>query len=121
MHFLQIWIEPKFTGIKPSYEQKHFTAADKRGRLRLIASPDGADGSVTIHQDARVYAALLDGDERVTHAAAAGRRVYVHVARGTLRVNGVTLAAGDAARLTDEAAITLDGAAAAEILLFDLP
>ena len=121
VHFLQIWIEPKFTGIKPSYEQTRFTAADKRGRLRLIASPDGADGSVTIHQDARVYAALLDGADRVAHAPAAGRRVYVHVARGTVQVNGMKLAAGDAARLVDEAAVTLDGADAAEVLLFDLP
>ena len=95
-HFLQIWIEPGVTGIAPSYEQKHFDAAAKRGRLRLIASPDGADGSVRINQDARVYAALLDGAERAVHPLAPGRRAYVHVARGTLAVQGRRLAAGDA-------------------------
>jgi len=121
VHFLQIWIEPKVTGVKPSYEQTRFAAADKRGRLRLIAAPDGAEGSVTIHQDARVYAALLDGGDSVTHSPAPGRRVYVHAARGRVRVNGLALAAGDAARVTGEAAVTLDGADAGEILLFDLP
>jgi len=121
VHFLQIWIEPKITGIKPCYEQTRFAAEDKRGRLRLIASPDGADGSVTIHQDARVYAALLDGGDSIVHRPAPGRRVYVHAARGSVRVNGVALAAGDAARVTGETAVTLDGADAAEILLFDLP
>jgi hypothetical protein len=121
VHFLQIWIEPRIAGIKPSYEQTRFAAAEKRGHLRLIASPDGAGGAVTIHQDARVYAALLDGDDSVTHAPATGRRVYVHAARGSVRVNGVALAAGDAARVTGESSVTLDGAAAAEILLFDLP
>ena len=121
VHFLQIWIEPKVTGVKPSCEQTRFAAADKRGRLRLIAAPDGAEGSVTIHQDARVYAALLDGGDSVTHSPAPGRRVYVHAARGRVRVNGLALAAGDAARVTGEAAVTLDGADAGEILLFDLP
>ena len=121
VHFLQIWIEPRITGTKPGYEQTRFAAEDKRGRLRLVASPDGAQGSVTIHQDARVYAALLDGADSVTHAAGPGRRIYVHAARGTVRVNGAALAAGDAARVTDETAVTLDGADAAEILLFDLP
>jgi len=121
VHFLQIWIEPNATGIAPSYEQKHFPDPDKRGRLRLIASGDGADGSVTIHQDARVHAALLDGDDRVTHALAPGRRAYVHVARGAVRLNGIELAGGDAAALTGESGITLDRATAAEVLVFDLP
>jgi len=121
VHFLQIWIEPDATGLAPSYEQKHFPEHDKRGRLRLIASPDGAQGSVSIHQDARVYATLVDGDERVEHRLAPGRRGYVHVARGAVEVNGVALAAGDAAALTDESAVTLAHAAAAEVLIFDLP
>jgi redox-sensitive bicupin YhaK (pirin superfamily) len=119
-HFLQIWIEPAVRGIAPSYEQKHFTAEDKRGRLRLIASPDGADGSVTIHQEARVYAGLFDGAERARHALAPGRRAYVHVARGTLGVNGEPLAAGDALK-TDAGVVEIAGGTAAEVLLFDLP
>ncbi len=118
-HFLQIWIEPSVHGIEPSYEQKHFAAAEKRGRLRLIASPDGADGSVTIHQDARVYAALVDGAERLQHRLAGGRRAYLHVARGTVTVNGHVLGAGDAAKLS-EADIDMEQGADAEVLLFDL-
>ena len=119
-HFLQIWIEPNVRGIAPSYEQKHFDATSKRGRLRLVASSDGADGSVTIHQDARVFAALLDGAERATHALAAGRRAYVHVVRGKLTVNGTPLVAGDAAKLAEVAEITLEKGEGAEALLFDL-
>ena len=121
VHFLQIWIEPKITGLAPSYEQKHFPDHDKAGRLRLIASADGADGSVTLHQDAKAYATRLDGADRVTYALAGGRRAYVHVARGSVHVNGIPLAAGDAAKVTDEAAITLDHASAGEVLLLDLP
>ena len=121
VHFLQIWIEPNVRGIPPGYEQTHIAADGKRGRLRLIASPDGADGSVTIHQDARVYAALLDGDEAVTHPLAHGRRAYVHIARGRAYVNGSALEAGDAAKFVDEASVRIDRAAAAEILVFDLP
>ncbi|HET9734658.1 MAG TPA: pirin family protein [Burkholderiales bacterium] len=120
-HFLQIWIEPSVTGIAPSYEQKHFDAASKRGRLRLIASPDGAEGSVRIHQDARVYAALLDGAERAVHRLAAGRRAYAHVARGSLTVQGERLGAGDALKLAQAGDITLEQGAQAEVLLFDLP
>jgi quercetin 2,3-dioxygenase len=120
-HFLQIWIEPSVTGIAPSYEQKHFDAASKRGRLRLIASPDGAEGSVRIHQDARVYAALLDGAERAVHRLAAGRRAYAHVARGSLTVQGERLGAGDALKLDKVGDITLEQGAQAEVLLFDLP
>jgi quercetin 2,3-dioxygenase len=120
-HFLQIWIEPSLTGNAPSYEQKHFDAASKRGRLRLIASPDGAEGSVRLHQDARVYAALLDGTERAVHRLATGRRAYVHVARGSLTVQGQRLGAGDALKLAQVGDITLEQGAQAEVLLFDLP
>jgi quercetin 2,3-dioxygenase len=119
-HFLQIWIEPSVTGIAPSYEQKHFDAAAKRGRLRLIASPDGAEGSVRIHQDARVYAALLDGAERAAHRLAPGRRAYVHLARGRLSVNGHVLGAGDALKLADLQELVLEKGDNAEVLLFDL-
>ncbi|HUN69179.1 MAG TPA: pirin family protein [Burkholderiales bacterium] len=120
-HFLQIWIEPSARGIAPGYEQKHFDAAAKRGRLRLVASPDGADGSVTIHQDARVYAGLFDGAERAAHALAPGRKAYLHLARGRLTVNGTPLEAGDAAKIAGVAEVTLDKGAGAEALLFDLP
>jgi redox-sensitive bicupin YhaK (pirin superfamily) len=119
-HFLQIWIEPDVAGIEPSYEQKHFDAAAKRGRLRLIASPDGAEGSVTVHQDARVYAALVDGAERAVHALVPGRSAYVHMARGAAVVNGRRLDAGDALKLTDIAEIVLEKGESAEVLLFDL-
>ncbi|HEV7476282.1 MAG TPA: pirin family protein [Burkholderiales bacterium] len=119
-HFLQIWIEPSVSGIAPSYEQKHFSAAEKRGRLRLIASPDGADGSVSIHQDARVHAGLFDGAERASYSLPQGRLGYVHVARGSVQANGKKLAAGDALK-TDAAEIRIEGGEQAEILLFDLP
>ena len=118
-HFLQIWIEPSVRGIDPSYEQKHFSAAEKRGRLRLVASPEGAEGSVRIHQDARLYAGLFDGAERAEHALATGRKAYVHVARGRLSVNGNALEAGDALK-TDSPRIVLEKGANAEVLLFDL-
>ncbi len=118
-HFLQIWIEPGTRGIPPSYEQKHFAPEEKRGRLRLIASPDGADGSVTIHQDARLYVALVDGAERVVHRVAPGRRAYVHLARGAAVVNGDALRAGDALK-TDDAEVVVERGAGAEVLLFDL-
>jgi redox-sensitive bicupin YhaK (pirin superfamily) len=120
-HFLQIWIEPSVSGIAPGYEQKHFDAASKRGRLRLVASPDGAEGSVKIHQDARIYAALLDGAERAEHPLAPGRRAYVHVARGGLKANGNPLAAGDALKASGVERIVLEDGAGAEALLFDLP
>ena len=120
VHLLQIWIEPAVAGIAPGYEEKHFDGASKRGRLRLIASSDGRDGSVTIHQDAAVYAALLDGAERATHALAAGRKAYVHIARGSVAVNGQALSAGDAVKISGEPEITLGSGKAAEVLLFDL-
>ena len=121
VHFLQIWIEPSVAGIPPGYEEKHFDAASKRGRLRLIASQDGRDGSVKIHQDAYLYAALLDGADRVTHALAPGRKSYVHVARGRVTANGQPLAAGDALKATDVGEVVLEGGEGAEVLLFDLP
>ena len=120
VHLLQIWIEPSVAGIAPGYEEKHFDAASRRGRLRLIASSDGRDGSVLIHQDAAVYAALVDADERVSHPLAAGRKAYVHVARGNVTVNGQALAAGDALKISGEPAVVIDKGKAAEILLFDL-
>jgi len=119
-HFLQIWIEPNVMGIPPSYEQKHFDAAAKKGRLRLVASPDGREGSVTIHQDAHVYAALLDGADRATHKLQPGRRAYLHVARGRLTANGQPLEAGDALKATNTSEIALEKGEEAEVLLFDL-
>jgi redox-sensitive bicupin YhaK (pirin superfamily) len=120
-HLLQIWIEPDVTGITPEYEEKRFDEADKRGRLRLVASPDGQDGSVRIHQDARLYVGLFDGDERATLAVAPGRRAWVHIARGSVTVNGQALHAGDAVAMEDEGEIALSGGEGAEVLVFDLP
>lgn len=119
-HLLQIWIEPNALGLTPSYEQASFSSEEKRGRLRLIASEDGAQGSVTIHADARLYAALLDGAQAVDLAVAPRRKVYVHLVRGELTVNGVALLAGDAARLDDEPLLTLRDGKDAEVLVFDL-
>jgi redox-sensitive bicupin YhaK (pirin superfamily) len=119
-HFLQIWIEPSERGIAPGYEQKHFDDASKRGRLKLIASPDGRDGSVTIHADAAISAALVDGDEAIEHEIAAGRKVYVHVVRGGVDVNGQHLSAGDALSLTGERALSIARGDKAEVLVFDL-
>ncbi|HEV7803229.1 MAG TPA: pirin family protein [Burkholderiales bacterium] len=121
VHFLQIWIQPSERGIPPSYEQKRFDAGAKRGRLRLIAAPDAREGSVTLHQDALVYAGLFDGDETAVHAVGAGRRAYVHVARGKIKVNGEALAAGDGAKLTGVTEVKVDKGEGAEVILFDLP
>ena len=120
VHFLQIWIEPGVRGIAPGYEEKHFDVASKRGKLRLIASADGREGSFTIHQDALVYAALIDGSETASQAVAAGRKAYVHVARGEVAVNGQPLRAGDALKASEEREIRLDAGRDAEVLLFDL-
>ncbi|MNS92971.1 Quercetin 2,3-dioxygenase [compost metagenome] len=120
-HFLQIWIMPAENGIEPGYEEKHFDAADKRGKLRLVASADGAEGSVVVHQDVRLYAGLFDGDEAATLALAPGRRAYIHVARGRVTVNGKALEAGDAAKLEAEGEVALSGGDGAEVLVFDLP
>lgn len=119
-HFLQIWIQPNVTGIPPSYEEKNFSAEDKRGRLRLIASSDGEDGSVLIHQDAKLYAGLFDGAEAASLAIAAGRLAYVHVARGTVTVNGVALKNGDALKLSDVATVDISDGQQAEVLVFDM-
>jgi redox-sensitive bicupin YhaK (pirin superfamily) len=121
VHFLQIWIEPSVRGIEPGYEQLRFEPDSRRGRLRLVASPDGADGSATIHQDARVYAGLFDGQESATLPIAPGRRAYVHVARGAAQVNGQPLGAGDALRFVDETMVRIESCRSAEVLAFDLP
>ena len=121
VHFLQIWIMPNVGGAEPRYEEKHFDAADKTGKLRLIGSPDGREGSVSIRQDAALYATILDGAEQVEHPLAGGRQAYVHVVRGQVTVNGIALEGGDALKVSDEAAVTLSQAADAEVLLFDLP
>ncbi|MEJ7805898.1 MAG: pirin family protein [Telluria sp.] len=121
VHFLQIWIQPNVTGIAPSYEEKHFDAQSKQGRLRLVASGDGREGSVLIHQDAAIYAAILNGDDMAEHALVAGRTAYVHVVRGQITVNGVALASGDALKISGESSARLAQASAAEVLLFDLP
>jgi redox-sensitive bicupin YhaK (pirin superfamily) len=121
VHFLQIWVQPSVFGIKPSYEEKHFPEAEKRGRLRLIASPEGTTGSVVIHQDARLFAGLFDGMENATLDLSIGRRGYVHVARGEVWVNGIALSAGDAMKVTEESSITIDNGRAGEVIVFDLP
>jgi quercetin 2,3-dioxygenase len=121
VHFLQIWIQPNVQGIEPSYEEKRFTPAEKRGRLRLIASPDQSDGSVLIHQDARVYAGLFDGAESALLNVAPGRLIYAHVARGAIRANGAALEAGDALKLSDTQQLQLQDGRDAEVLVFDLP
>jgi quercetin 2,3-dioxygenase len=118
-HFFQIWIQPNQLGIKPGYEQKMFSPQEKRGQLRLVASPNGAEGSVTIHADAKIYAGLFDGTEQAT-LALTGKRAYVHVVKGEIQVNSTALITGDAALLTDTAHIDLTGANAAEVLVFDL-
>ena len=119
-HLLQIWIEPNVMSVQPSYEQKTFAAVEKQGHLRLVASNDGADGSVTIHADARLYAGLLDGEQTATLALDAHRKCYVHLVRGALAVNGVALLTGDAALIDGESQLTLDHAVDAEVLVFDL-
>jgi quercetin 2,3-dioxygenase len=121
VHFLQIWIMPQVRGIEPGYEERHFSEQQRRGRLCLIASPNRADGSVLIHQDARVYAGLFDGIETARLEIEPGRRLYVHVARGTIDVAGTTLSGGDALKLTDTRALLLQDARQAELLVFDLP
>jgi len=121
VHFLQIWIQPNVRSIAPEYEEKRFEPEEKRGRLRLIASPDGANGSVRIHQDARVYAGLFDDDEHGALEVAPGRRVYVHVARGRVTANGEALAAGDALKLEGITAVNVTDGVLAEVLVFDLP
>ncbi|MBK9245348.1 MAG: pirin family protein [Burkholderiales bacterium] len=120
-HFLQIWIEPNLTGIAPSYEEKRISDADKQGRLRLIASPDGADGSVRIHQDARLYVSRLAAGDSLAAELAVGRLGYLHLVRGALTVNGLRLDGGDAAKISDERRLSIAAAEESELLLFDLP
>ena len=119
-HFLQIWILPDRLGIEPGYEQKHFDTAEKRGRLRLVASPDGADGSVTLHADARMYAGLFDGAESVELPLDPARRGYVHLVRGEMSVNGQRQRGGDALALAEEARLQLADGKDAEVIVFDL-
>lgn len=121
VHLLQIWIIPEAQRLPPGYEEKHFSAADKRGRLRLIASPDGAELSVALRQQARIYAGLFDGAETAAFTVAASRRAWLQVARGALEVNGTELIAGDAAHTEGPATLTLSSGRDAEVLLFDLP
>ncbi len=120
VHLLQIWIIPDQQNLTPGYQQKAFPHADKRGRWCLLASPDAAQGSLLIHQDARVSAARLDGGERLDYPVTAGRKAYLHVARGTLQANGNGLSAGDALMYTDETMVELSMAKNAEMLLFDM-
>ncbi len=119
-HLLQIWIEPQTKGIPPGYEEKRFEAAEKRGRLRLIASNDGSDGSVKLHQDVKLYAGLIDGAEEASVPVPAGRRFYLHVARGEVNANGNVLTEGDALKVVDEKEIRLTAGKDAEVLLFDM-
>ena len=119
-HFLQIWIEPNVKGITPGYEQKSFSADEKRGKLRLVASNDGAEGSVTVHADAKIYAGLLDEKESATLSLNSARKTYVHLVRGRLQVNGSELVAGDAAMLSLESRLQLTQGENAEVLVFDL-
>ena len=121
VHFLQIWVIPGEAGGAPGYEEKHFDAESKKGRLRLIASNDGREGSVSLRQDAAIYASILDGADRVDHPLREGRQAYVQVARGSVTVNGARLGAGDAVQVSGEAVLGLAEAQDAEVLVFDLP
>jgi hypothetical protein len=121
VHFLQIWLLPGQRGIAPSYEQKTFTTEDKRGRLRLVASPDGKDGSVTVHTDASIFAGVFEAGESASLEIDAGRHVWVHVARGGVRVNGHDLSEGDGLAISDEAEVHVEGTGGGEVLVFDLP
>jgi redox-sensitive bicupin YhaK (pirin superfamily) len=121
VHFLQIWITPDVTGIEPGYEEKHFDTASKTGNLRLIASTDGRDGSVLIHQDAKIFASILNADDYVKYDLASGRTAYVHLIRGQIEINSIKLSTGDALKISEESLLEFKNAADAELLLFDLP
>jgi quercetin 2,3-dioxygenase len=121
VHLYQIWLYPSQKGLVPSYEQKAFPDSDKRGRLRLVASPDGADGSLAIHQDARIFLALFECGETLTHELASPRAAWLQVLRGAVRMEGETLRAGDGAAIEEESAVRLEGVEAGEVMLFDLP
>ena len=120
LHFLQIWIVPARAGIDPSYEQKAFPAAERQGKLRLVASQDARQGSVTVHQDVSLYAGLLGAGERTRHEVTKGRHAWVHVAKGSLELNGTRLDTGDAAAISEEGPLELVGKEGAEVLVFDL-
>jgi redox-sensitive bicupin YhaK (pirin superfamily) len=120
VHFLQIWIMPDKRGLVPSYEQRPFSREDKTGRLRLVASPDGRDDSVTVHADAAIYAGVFDAGRTAEHALAPGRHAWVHVVRGKARVHGTELSAGDAIGLSDEPLVRIEALDASEVLVFDL-
>jgi redox-sensitive bicupin YhaK (pirin superfamily) len=120
IHLLQIWIVPNRKGVAPRYQQRRFDDAEKRGRLRLIISPDGAEGSLSVYQDARVYAGLIDVQEHARLALPENRYAYLHVARGAVEINGLNFASGDGARVRDEREINLTNGHGAEVLLFDL-
>ncbi|MFO0684154.1 MAG: pirin family protein [Sandaracinus sp.] len=120
VHFLQIWILPDTPRLAPGYEQKHFAARERQGQLRLVGSRDGREGSIVIHQDLALYAALLEPTHRVTHALASGRHAWVQLVRGTVRVNGETLKAGDGAAISGEREVSIEADTGAELLLFDL-
>lgn len=121
VHFLQIWVIPAIDGGEPGYEEKHFDAESKMGRLCLVASSDGRNGSVSLRQNAAIYATILNGDDRVEHRLEQGRQAYVQVARGSVKVNGQLMEAGDGMKLVLESAVSLAEASDAEVLLFDLP
>lgn len=121
VHFLQIWIEPSARGITPGYEQKAFSVAERHDQLRLVAASDGREGAVRLHQDVDLYVAELSDATTISYVPVAGRHIYLHVARGSLQVNGVALNAGDAVRIVDEKALEIKGVGQAELLLFDLP
>jgi redox-sensitive bicupin YhaK (pirin superfamily) len=121
VHFYQIWILPVRPGLVPSYDQKSFPKAEQQGRLRLVASPDGRDGSLTIHQDAEVFLSSLPAGQQVTHSLRSGRYAWLQVLRGAIQLNGVALAAGDGAAVSDESSLAVNTAGPAEVMLFDLP
>jgi hypothetical protein len=122
VHFLQIWLMPEQEGLKPSYEQKNFAASEKQGKLRLIVSPDGRDGSLTIHQDTAIFASVLKEGEQVTHTLKPDRKAWLQVVRGSLDLNGQWLRTGDGASVEDAPTLTIAAHSdATEILLFDLP
>jgi hypothetical protein len=121
VHFLQIWVLPNQQDLPPSYQQRYFAAEEKRGQLRLVVSPDGRDGSLRIHQDVAIYSALLDGDEQLEWTPAAHRKGYLHVARGSVELNGQPLRAGDGVKVQDEPRLQLMQGQQAEVLWFDLP
>lgn len=120
VHFLQIWIQPAVRGVVPGYEQKRYEPEQKKGRLCLIVSPDGAEGSVRIHQDARVYVTVLDGEDAVRLSLPGAHRAYVHVVRGTLTVNGQAMREGDGMKVSEESELCLGEASDAEVLVFDM-